>query len=306
MSQVKKTHPTYLFVFIIGLLLLFSQAACSPNQQAAASNMLSNISNGVDAALVEADDLVFAGQIEDENGRWLNNYVVVLFKNGEEISRTSSRLLDSPLSSVGPMDGVFELKIFNEYKLNQQHGFYFPTDSPVEVKAVNGIVGTRYIGTWFDNLTPGSLRVIEVPEKQLVYSLVVLPNPLDELPESHHRGNVKLEGSRLVTNVTDDGEEAEDQATQVTVTAVPEPILVSQTNVQFTLLPSRNNGLDWHWQMTGYFGNRWDVWERFVAPRNPGMDWNTFEYAVLAHNPQLETDGFVFYPEKSYLLPLNH
>ena len=304
MSQAKKTRPTYLFVFIIGLLLLFSQAACSPNQQAAASNVLSNISNGVDAALVEADDLVFAGQIEDASGRWLNDYVVVLFKNGEEISRTSSRLLDSPLSSVGPMDGVFELKIFNEYKLNQEHGFYFPTDSPVEVKAVNGIVGTRYIGTWFDNLTPGSLRVIEVPEKQLVYSLVVLPNPLDELPESHHRGNVKLEGSRLVTNVVEDTEETESETIQVAT--IPETIPVSQTNVQFIELPSRNNGLDWHWQMTGYSGNRWDVWEKYIAGHVPGMDWNTFEYAVLVHNPQLETDGFVFYPEKSYLLPLNH
>ena len=200
MSQAKKTHPTYLFVFIIGLLLLFSQAACSPNQQAAASNMLSNISNGVDAALVEADDLVFAGQIEDENGRWLNDCVVVLFKDGEEVVRTTSRLMESAFSNNGPMDGVFELRVPNTYKLSLAHEFYLPNQALASMSTVSGVVGTRYLGTWFEDLNPSDLRTLNVPDKQLEYALVVLSMPQNELPDDYKPGNLTFQNGMLVIN----------------------------------------------------------------------------------------------------------
>lgn len=142
--------------------------------------------------------LVFAGQISDANGIWRNDYVVVLFKNGIEIARTTSQLLDSPLSGQGPMDGVFELRIDNEFGLTSEDG-YLQDGAPLTMIPVNGVGGQEYIGTWFVNLTPNSIRVIEVLEKQLEYSLVILPMPLDELPEDYSAGNLSLQGNTLLT-----------------------------------------------------------------------------------------------------------
>jgi hypothetical protein len=263
------------------------------------------ISDEVDETLAEPSEVVFAGQVEDENGRWLNNCVVILFKNGIEVRRTTSRLMESAFSDDGPMDGVFELHIPNTYKLNLAHEVYHPNRALISMSTVPGMVGTRYLGTWFGDLNPNDLRVINVPDKQLEYALVVLPMPQDELPDKYSSGKLTFQNGMLVIDQGEAGGRggAEEVGME---TAVAEPIPAApQPNVQFTVLPSRNNGKDWHLQMTGYYGNRWDVWERFIAGRVPGMDWETFKYSVLVHNPQLETDGFVFYPEKSYLLPFN-
>lgn len=307
MSQAKKVHSTYLFVVLVGLLLLFSQAACSPDQRTAVVQAAEVISNEVDETLAEPSELVFAGQIEDENGRWLNNCVIVLFKNGIEVTRTTSGLMDSPFSDNGPMDGVFELRIPNAYKLTLAHEFYLSNNSLLAMKTVPGMVGMRYLGTWLDNLTPSDFRVINVPDKQAEYALVVLPMAQDELPDRYSKGNLTFQNGLLVIDQEQaGGRGGAEEVVAKTETAVAEPILAApQPNVRFTVLPSRNNGKDWHLQMTGYFGNRWDVWEKYIAGRIPGLDWETFKYAVLVHNPQLETDGFVFYPEKSYLLPFN-
>jgi len=207
------------------------------------------------------------------------------------------------------MDGVFELRIPNDYKLTLAHEIYHPNHTLVPMRTVPGVVGTRYLGTWLDDLNPNDLRVLDVPDKQLEYALVVLPMPQGELPDSYSEGKLSFQNGMLVIAQEQEGGRggAEDTAVEAeTETAVAQPIPPApQPNVQFTVLPSRNNGKDWHLQMTGYYGNRWDVWEQFIAGRVPGMDWETFKQSVLVHNPHLETDGFVFYPEKSYLLPFN-
>jgi hypothetical protein len=306
MSLAKKSLPIYLFVFLPGLLLLFSQLACSPEQRTAMAQAADAISDEVDATLAEPTEVVFAGQVEAENGRWLNDWVVVLFKNGEEVTRTTSRLMESAFSAEGPMDGVFELHIPNAYKLTLAHEVYHPNRALVPMSTVPGMVGTRYLGTWFDGLNPNDMRVLDVPDKQLEYALVVLPMPQEELPDSYTKGNLTFQNGMLVIAPEQAGGIGGGEAVGVEVgTAVAQPISVPQSNVQFTVLPSRNNGQDWHLQMTGYYGSRWDIWEKYVAGRIPGMDWKTFKDAVLAHNPHLETDGFVFCPEKSYLLPFN-
>jgi hypothetical protein len=170
------------------------------------------------------------------------------------------------------------------------------------MSTVSGLVGVHDLGTWFADLNPNDRRVLSVPDKQLEYALVVLPMLQDELPESYSQGNLSLNGGLLITNQVD---AVGNENLAVAATAVPSPSPTPQSNIQFTVLPSQNNGLDWHLQMTGYYGNRWDVWERFIAGRVPGMSWETFKEAVLVHNPQLEEDSYVFYPGKTYRLPIN-
>lgn len=302
----KNFSPTYFFILLLNLVLFFSQSACSPIQRNGVIQAGQTFSTELDKALEEPSELVFAGQIEDENGRWLNDYIVVLFKNGAEITRTTSRLMESSFSDKGPMDGVFELRIANVYKLTLAHDFYQPNRKLINMRTAPGVVGTRALGTWFDALNPKELRVLDIPEKQLEYALVVLPMPQDELPDSHLPGNLSLQDGILVINLKEaEAEGNEGFALEIETTAVPAATPLPQNSVQFTVLPNESSGLVWNLKMTGFYGSRWDVWERFLAGRVRGMNWETFKHSVLAHNTHLETDGFVFYPDKSYLLPLN-
>lgn len=292
------------FAFFVGLFfggfLLFGQTACSQPQQDAAENLLGALSDGVDETLENPSELVFAGQIANEAGAWQNNYVVVLFKGSEEIARTTSHLMNSGLTSNGPMDGVFELRTRNEYELTLTHEVYDGTNNRLDMSTVPGVVGTRYIGRWLGQLKPNDIQTFHVAGKQLTYSVVVLPVPQAELTEAYQPGHLRLNGQTLITDQAD--VIANDQIV-IVATAVPQPTPIPQHTIELVLLPSNNNGEDWHLQLTGYYGNRWDVWERFVAGYGYPMSWEMFKDAVLAHNPQLESDGFVFYADKAYLLP---
>ena len=311
-------------LLLLVLAILFTQIACSENQREAVGEVTQAISNKVDESLEMPDDLVFSGQVSDGNGLWLNNYVIVLFKNGKEIARTHTKLHDSPLSGKGPMDGVFELRFTNEYKLTTEHNFY-EEGLALPMIPINGMMGQAYIGTWFD-LKPDTFRVIEVPEKQLVYALVVLEMPLNELSTDYQHGNLTFEERKLIINLQENQPELVEEHIEAVATPVPTAVVTVQTdtssvnkpapqsselvtvlpiqsNPQLTVLPSQNNGQDWHVQLSGYYGNRWDVWETYVIDRGINMSWEAFREAVLAHNPHLEADGFVFYPDKAYRLP---
>lgn len=298
MSHLTKLINSPLYALFFGCLLFVGQVACSPTQSAAVLGAAVTLNNEVDSALNEPKELVFAGQVEDENGRWLNNCVVVLFKNGVEVARGTTSLRESALSNEGPMDGVFELRITNIYKLTVAHdAYYYPDRALVEMHTIPGVVGTQYLGTWHEDLNPSDMRLINLPSKQLEYALVVLPMPLDELPDTHRQGNLTFQDGMLVIK------SAEQENEPVRETAVPLP--PPQSDIQFTVLNGENNGDVWRLQMNGYYGNRWDVWEQFVAGRGNGMSWETFKEAVLVYNPHLETDGYVFYPNKSYRLPFS-
>ncbi|WP_420643555.1 hypothetical protein [Candidatus Leptofilum sp.] len=296
MSRFIKSLSLLLLLLLIGSLF-FGATACSEAGQNAFIEAAAVVNNEVDDALTHADELVFAGQVEDENGRWLNNCVVILFKHGEEVTRATTGLRESAFSDDGPMDGVFELRIPNVYKLSESHGFYdYPSGTPVEIHTIPGVVGNRYLGTWQADLNPSDFRRFHIPSKQAEYALVVLPMPLDELPDTHKEGNLTFKDGMLIIKP-----EEPDEEEPVTEEATAVPLPPPETNPEFTLLPK--NGEAWNLRMTGYYGNRWDVWEKYVAGRGTGMSWETFKEAVLSHNPQLETDGYVFYPEHSYLLP---
>ncbi len=299
MTTQKHSPFIVLCTLFLGLLLL-SQAACSPNQRTAVAQAAQVFSDEVDETLEKPSDLVFAGQIANDAGDWQNEFVVVLFKNGIEQTRTSSRLLNSPLSGKGPMDGVFELRVANDYELTLNHKFYDDANNQLQMSTIPGLMGTRYIGRWLGELNPNDIRVFQVGEKQLTYSVVVLPVTLDKLPDAYQPGRLRLNERTLLTDQTD--ESINGGLVSIT-TPAPQPTPVPQSNVQLVLLTGDNYGPEWHLQLTGYYGNRWDVWERYVAGYGHSMSWETFKEAVLVYNPHLEADGFVFYPDKTYLLP---
>lgn len=291
---------SFSLVLVLIILLLVSRSARTNLNSA-----IKEIGNAIDNVLVEQpSELVFAGQVEDEDGQLLNDYVVLLFQNGKEIIRTTSRKQESLLSDLGRMDGVFELRIPNAYKLNLADEFYNSNGTLISLNLISGLAETRILGIWLSKLKPNSLRVICLPDRQIELAIVVLGMTQKELPESIYSSNLKLEGGVLVLN-TEERTDNSDTFTSDTLELQSIDGYCFQSNVQFTVLPSEAEGVGWNLQMTGYYGNRWDVWERFISRRVPGMDWETFEYLVLLYNPQLEADGFIFYPDKKYLLPFN-
>jgi hypothetical protein len=60
----------------------------------------------------------------------------------------------------------------------------------------------------------------------------------------------------------------------------------------------------WTHHITGFGGTRWNYWEEQLKDKIAGLTWPIFTAEVLAHNPQLETDGFVLKADKIYVMPL--
>lgn len=58
----------------------------------------------------------------------------------------------------------------------------------------------------------------------------------------------------------------------------------------------------WDLHLTGYSGDRWDLWLGYIRHYSP-ISWPAFNVAVAQHNPHLAADGYRFLPEKSYVLP---
>lgn len=300
MSRFFFSLPKVSFIlFLLTLIALMSQAGCTEAQQSAVNNATTNINAALDTTLETPKELVFAGQVETDDGEWQNEYVVVLFKNEEEIARTHTTMQDAHLSGKGPMDGVFELRIPNEYELTQNHNFFDINRNSVAMMPVIGTIGTQYLGIWYENLTPMDIRVVAIPDKQLRYSLAVLEHPLNDPLVSFEEDKLRLEftdnnNSARIFALNDESNIEEETAVP---TATPQPA------VELTIMPNANIGITWNVRLSGFFGNRWQVWEQFVAGRVPGLSWEQFKEIVLVYNPHLEADGFVFYPEKSYMLP---
>ncbi|WP_025745972.1 hypothetical protein [Kallotenue papyrolyticum] len=68
---------------------------------------------------------------------------------------------------------------------------------------------------------------------------------------------------------------------------------------EVTPLPSYT----WTRHLTGFAGTRRECWEQHVAAQVPGLSWERFRDEVLRYNPQLNADGRLFRPYRSYLLP---
>jgi hypothetical protein len=76
---------------------------------------------------------------------------------------------------------------------------------------------------------------------------------------------------------------------------------------QTYLLPEATPAPPYTWtrQLSGFSGARWDCWTANVQNQVQGITWEQFRDAALDYNPQLNADGRLFKPEKTYLIPQN-
>lgn len=61
----------------------------------------------------------------------------------------------------------------------------------------------------------------------------------------------------------------------------------------------------WDRQVTGFEGDLWACWKRYVCTKVAGVTWEGFKAEAGVRNPQLAEDGSRFVADKSYLLPRN-
>lgn len=87
---------------------------------------------------------------------------------------------------------------------------------------------------------------------------------------------------------------------------IPSPISTQTTNSTKKNTPASasNECFEWSHKLTGFYGNRYDIWTQKVRDTASGMPWEEFKEDVLKHNPQLRNDDFVFLKDKNYILPI--
>lgn len=63
--------------------------------------------------------------------------------------------------------------------------------------------------------------------------------------------------------------------------------------------------ITWTRELTGFSGNRWNCWQKYVAQDVAAITWQEFREQVLDHNPSLRDSGGRFAADELYFLPEN-
>jgi hypothetical protein len=63
-------------------------------------------------------------------------------------------------------------------------------------------------------------------------------------------------------------------------------------------------GICWTYELKNFDGNRSQVWDLILDDKTKKLlEYKQFKDDVVIHNPQLKDDGYVFYGQKTYVLP---
>jgi len=65
----------------------------------------------------------------------------------------------------------------------------------------------------------------------------------------------------------------------------------------------RPGAVSWTRTLTGFYGHRWNCWQKFVMNQVAGITWVEFRDQVVEHNPTLRADGYILRAHKRYKLP---
>ena len=255
-DAIKQTMTILAF---LGFTILI---ACTPTQEEALIDAATKVSGEIDEVLVNAPQLALAGKVTSPDGsRWLNDYLAVVYKDGEEVGRSISKLDEFPESGEGKHDGLFFIKIENVYDLTAAD--LVPPAPELAFQDALGVVGVKYIYSWLGEVPPGHRFNVAVPTKRIGYSLIILPTPTTELSAEFLDGPTTLTGGNMIV------------ASNGTVldlnTAVPPPPPTTEP------APVITNGISWSRSLTGFSGNRWQAWQQYVEGQVSGITWEQFK-----------------------------
>jgi len=262
-------------ISILILLLLFLSACADQDVGIRYSNP-----NGETSSATSA--IVFAGKVtEQETGRWLNEYTVIVFLNGNEVGRVESQRGEYKYSGQGVHDGLFAIKIANTYKLTAADEFFYSSGDPLTMEKPPGQpANSLYIYKWFGELKPGAIIRINVPAKQIQYTIAILPRPNTELSED-------LLNYPAIIN--------ENGRVQAILT-------VDNTNLQNRAVSSTSQ-VKWNRSLTHFEGSLTEAWELYVKDQVQGLTWEQFQVEVVRNNTHLNKTGLRFQYDELYRLP---
>lgn len=233
-----------------------------------------------------ADYIVIAGKITNPtDGRWLNDYTVIPYLGGVELSQSQARAISRTDkffgSGEGVHDGCFVIYIPNRYELTASHVFINGNKEPVTMQYKDGgFTGRSDLYLWLDEVNPGDIFRLAIPDKQIEYAIAVMPHDNAHLDPSYiHRdtlldkdGNVSVRVKEGVGGGIVDG---------------PGSLGAPGWEREFT--PARN--------MTYQ-----EVWLLYVSVHATNLNQYTFAQEVVRMNPELvQTGGFVV--NETYYLP---
>lgn len=129
------------------------------------------------------DEIKLVGHIYDEANSRPNNYLVILYREKEEIARDMTHLGKFAVDEEDEQnDGYFELTVPNEYQLTrcsmpegfrQDHiGYDLPGPSN----------GTTFLWRNFEEIEAGTIERIDIEDRNKKYTLVVFPESVDHFP----------------------------------------------------------------------------------------------------------------------------
>jgi hypothetical protein len=301
MSQLVQSFTKVLIiVFITSTIFL---VACSAEPIEQFDRMISGVNQTASLNTQSTDSIILAGKVTDPaTNKWLNDYLVIVFLNGEEVGRFISSLDKFENSGEGKHDGLFKVAFPNTYELTPET-FFLRSDG--DFMAVS--TTPRYLYSWLGEMAPGSLIHIQVPDKQIEYAIKIMEAPVTELSEDYlARGQAQLTSTDQIVapaipEISEVGYGGAENGAQVESNSTVEPN--STVELDSTTESIMSQEVRWTRTLSGYYGNRYEVWERFVQPTIPGLSWNEFKEQVLIYNPQLVTDGNIFHTDKLYIIP---
>jgi hypothetical protein len=144
------------------------------------------------------ESLIIAGKaVNVVTSEWPNDRLVLLFLNGKEVGRTETDLGEFSNSGQGTHDGLFVLRVSNDYHLTLNdfnfegnRGLDFSReDNPNWPFSNNDIAIYR----WFGDVEVGTLSYIPLPAKNLTFAIYIFETPTVNLP-----GELQLPGSAVL------------------------------------------------------------------------------------------------------------
>ncbi len=273
-------------LILVGILavILFavSFTACSPQSGIVLAQVGQGGLDFQETAV--ADYIVIAGKITDPtSGKWLNNYTVIPYLNGEELSNPQNRAISrtgkyAP-SGEGVHDGLFVLYIPNQYELTAGHDFISGNDQIVKMQYVDGgLTGASHLYVWMREVNPSDIFRLAVPDKQIEYAIAVMPQDNAELNPEYHQYSTTLDENGMIHKLID--QNADGKSVLIDPTETP---------------PDTQKAITWTREYTAPENtNIWNTWKWYVENQVDGLDWNTYYENVLLRNPELaKTDYFV-------------
>lgn len=129
------------------------------------------------------DRIEFVGRVTDSGGRPRNDRLVLVFKNGEEVGRSTSALGKYDKIEKVPNDGLFKIAFDNEYEITEVElkDIFYSFGSTSRTGS-----GSIYNRTWiyFGQILEGRQKELKVTSRNNVtYTIKVIAGNFNSLPE---------------------------------------------------------------------------------------------------------------------------